>query len=77
MGLVNSALNIGRSAVTSYQSALSVVGNNIANAANPDYTRQRAVLQPVLGATLPQGVRPGGGWRDPLECRSLRNSDRA
>ncbi len=61
MGLINSALNIGRSAVTSYQSALSVVGNYIANAANPDYTRQRAVLQPVLGAALPQGVRPGGG----------------
>ncbi len=61
MGLVNSALYIGRSAIMSYQSALSVIGNNIANAADPDYTRQRAVLEPVVGAPLPQGIRPGGG----------------
>jgi flagellar hook-associated protein 1 FlgK len=61
MGLVNTALHIGQSAISSYQSALSVVGNNIANAADPDYTRQRAVLQPVIGAPLPQGVQPGGG----------------
>ncbi len=61
MGLINTALNIGQSAITSYQSALSVVGNNIANAANSDYTRQRAVLQPVIGAPLPGGIQPGGG----------------
>ena len=61
MGLINTALSIGQSAITSYQSALSVVGNNIANAANPDYTRQRAVLQPVVGAPLPGGIQPGGG----------------
>lgn len=61
MGLLNSALQIGRSAITSYQSTLSVIGNNIANAADPDYTRQRAVLNPLLGAPLIQGIRPGGG----------------
>ncbi|MCH8913392.1 MAG: flagellar hook-associated protein FlgK [Planctomycetes bacterium] len=61
MGLINTALHIGQSAITSYQSALSVVGNNIANAANSDYTRQRAVLQPVIGAPLPGGIQPGGG----------------
>ncbi len=61
MGLINTALHIGQSAITSYQSALSVVGNNIANAANPDYTRQRAVLQPVIGSPLPGGIQPGGG----------------
>ncbi|MCH8853051.1 MAG: flagellar hook-associated protein FlgK, partial [Planctomycetes bacterium] len=61
MGLINTALNIGQSAITSYQSALSVVGNNIANAANPDYTRQRAVFQPVIGSPLPGGIQPGGG----------------
>ncbi len=61
MGLINTALHIGQSAITSYQSALSVVGNNIANAANPDYTRQRAVLQPVIGAPLPGGIQHGGG----------------
>ncbi|MCG3136649.1 MAG: Flagellar hook-associated protein 1 [Phycisphaerae bacterium] len=61
MGLINSALNIGRSAITSYQSALSVLGNNIANAADPDYSRQRPVLEPVAGGPLPEGIRPGGG----------------
>ncbi len=61
MGLINTALHIGQSAITSYQSALSVVGNNIANAADPDYTRQRAVLQPVIGSPLPGGIQPGGG----------------
>jgi flagellar hook-associated protein 1 FlgK len=61
MGLVNSALQIGRSAITSYQSALTVIGNNIANAADPDYTRQRVVLDPVTGAALPEGIMPGGG----------------
>ncbi len=61
MGLMNTALHIGQSAITSYQSALSVVGNNIANAANSDYTRQRAVLQPVIGSPLPGGIQPGGG----------------
>ena len=61
MGLMNTALQIGRSAITSYQSALSVVGNNIANASDPNYTRQRAVLQPISGSPLPEGIRPGGG----------------
>jgi len=61
MGLMNSALNIGRSAISSYQSALSVVGNNIANAADPDYTRQRAVLDPLTGSALAEGIQPGGG----------------
>ncbi len=61
MGLMNSALQIGRSAITTYQSALSVVGQNIANAADPDYTRQRAVLDPQTGTPLAQGIQPGGG----------------
>lgn len=61
MGLINSALHIGRSAITSYQGALSIIGNNIANAADPDYTRQRAVLDPATGAPLPSGIQPGGG----------------
>lgn len=34
--------NIGRSAVTSYQKAISTVSQNIANAENPDYVRRRS-----------------------------------
>jgi len=61
MGLINSALLIGRSALLSYQSALQVVGNNISNAGNPDYTRQSAILRPQVGVPLPGGLIPGGG----------------
>jgi flagellar hook-associated protein 1 FlgK len=59
--MLNSALHIGRSAIGSYQSALSVVGNNIANAADPDYARQLAIFDPIAVGALPEGLRPGGG----------------
>lgn len=61
MGLLSSALQIGRSALTSYQSALQVTGNNVANAGNPDYTRQTATLSSMQGGPLPEGMRPGAG----------------
>ena len=61
MGLVNSALQIGRSALQSYQSALQVVGNNIANAGNEDYTRQVSGLSAAAGTPLPEGFQPGAG----------------
>ncbi|MCP4247620.1 MAG: flagellar hook-associated protein FlgK [bacterium] len=61
MGLVNSALQIGRSALQSYQSALQVTGNNVANAGNPDYTRQTLGLAAVHGTALPEGLQPGAG----------------
>ena len=61
MSLVTSALQIGRSALTSYQSALQVLGNNVSNAGNPDYTRQAVGLGPVNGVSLPEGYRPGAG----------------
>ena len=61
MGLINSALLIDRSALLSYQSALQVVGNNVSNAGNPDYTRQTAILRPQVGVELPGGLIPGGG----------------
>lgn len=61
MGLLSSALQIGRSALTTYQSALQVTGNNVANAGNPDYTRQTAELSAIQGGPLPEGMRPGAG----------------
>ncbi len=61
MSLVTSALQIGRSALMSYQSALQVLGNNVANAGNPDYTRQTVGLSSVNGVPLPEGFRPGAG----------------
>ncbi len=61
MSLVTGALQIGRSALLAYQSALQVVGNNISNAGSDSYVRQTAVLTPITGITLPEGYAPGGG----------------
>ena len=61
MGLVTGALQIGRSALLAYQSALQVVGNNISNVATDGYTRQTPLLSPATGITLPEGFQPGGG----------------
>ena len=61
MGLMNSALQIGRSALLSYQSALQVIGNNISNAGSPDYTRQTPGLTPLNGPPMADGLRPGAG----------------
>jgi flagellar hook-associated protein 1 FlgK len=61
MGLINQALQVGRSALLSYQSALQVIGNNISNAGSPDYTRQTPGLSSVNGPGLPEGMRPGAG----------------
>src|SRR5512137_2319347 len=61
MGLVNGALQIGKTALLAYQSALQVTGNNVANAGSDVYTRQTPVLRPVLGGTIPEGFMPGGG----------------
>lgn len=58
MGL-SASLQIGRSALLSYQAALQVVGNNISNAGNAGYTRQSADLAalppPYGGTTIPIG----------------------
>jgi len=61
MGLVNSALQTGRNALVSYQGALQVVGNNVANAGNANYTRQSAQLSAVMGASIGPGLLPGAG----------------
>lgn len=61
MGLINGSLQIGRSALLTQQAAMQVIGNNIANAGDPNYTRQTARLSPTRGARLPDGSDPGAG----------------
>jgi len=61
MGLVTGALQIGRSALLAYQSALEVVGNNVSNAGNATYTRQTPQLSGLVGANLPEGFMAGSG----------------
>jgi flagellar hook-associated protein 1 FlgK len=61
MGLTGSALEIGKSALLAYQSALQVVGNNVSNAGSTSYARQTPILSPSPGAPLPEGFTPGGG----------------
>ncbi len=61
MGLINGALQIGRSALQAYQGALQVIGNNVANAGNPEYTRQTLGLSAVQGSPLAEGLQPGAG----------------
>ena len=58
MGLLTSSLQIGRSALLSYQAALQVVGNNMANAGNPEFTRQTAVLEAIPGVRFAEVVVP-------------------
>lgn len=61
MGLITDGLQIGRSALMAYQSALQVVGNNVSNAGTPGYVRQSPVLSPATGGSLPEGFISGGG----------------
>jgi len=61
MGLLNSALHIGRSAILGYQSALQVVGSNIAGVGSPDYTRLTPELETLQGTSIAEGAQPGAG----------------
>lgn len=61
MGLVTSALTSGRNALLAYQGSLQVVGNNVANAGNADYTRQTGELTGVMGTRIGSGLQPGAG----------------
>jgi flagellar hook-associated protein 1 FlgK len=61
MGLVGTALQIGKSALLTYQYALNVVGQNIANAGSEKYTRQTPVLSPLRGPFVATGVQTGMG----------------
>ncbi len=61
MGLVNGALQIGKTALLAYQSALQVTGNNVSNAGSDMYTRQTPILRPIIGGPISEGFMPGGG----------------
>ncbi len=61
MGLINSSLHIGRTALLSYQSALQTVGNNVSSAASPDYTRLSPQLDPLQGQMITGNLQPGAG----------------
>ncbi|MCH9023605.1 MAG: flagellar hook-associated protein FlgK, partial [Planctomycetes bacterium] len=61
MPLINGALQIGRSAIMASQVALSVVGNNMANAATPSYSRQRVTLMPTQYNEVAPGKYTGTG----------------
>jgi flagellar hook-associated protein 1 len=56
-----SALNIGKSALATHQAAIQVTSNNIANAGNPDYTRQVMKLAPSGDVPSSSGVLIGTG----------------
>jgi flagellar hook-associated protein 1 FlgK len=61
MGLLNSALQIGRSALIGYQGALQVVGSNISSAGSADYTRLSPLLDPLQGNLITGELQPGAG----------------
>ncbi|RJP32702.1 MAG: flagellar hook-associated protein FlgK [Phycisphaerales bacterium] len=61
MGLMNSALHIGRNALLTYQDALAVVGGNISSAGSADYTRLTPQLAPLQGISAGDGLQPGAG----------------
>lgn len=61
MGLMNSALQIGRTALLSYQSALQTIGNNISSVGSEDYTRLTPQLDPLQGPMIAGEMQPGAG----------------
>ena len=61
MPLINGALQIGRNAIMTSQAALQVVGNNMANAATPSYSRQDAMLAPTQFTEVIPGRYTGTG----------------
>lgn len=61
MGLLNSALHIGRTALLGYQGALQIVGNNISSSGTEEYTRLSPQLSPLQGDILAGNLKPGAG----------------
>jgi flagellar hook-associated protein 1 FlgK len=58
---IYSAFSIGRTALVANQAALEVIGNNIANASTPNYSRQVPIMVP--GPSLNTGMHLGTGVR--------------
>jgi flagellar hook-associated protein 1 FlgK len=58
---LNGALQIGRTALTTSQTALQVAGNNMANAATEGYSRRSIHLSPLPGETAGRGHFVGRG----------------
>ncbi len=54
---VSRIFDISRRSLSVYQQAMNVTSHNVANASNPDYTRQRVVL-----STDQQGINQGVEW---------------
>jgi flagellar hook-associated protein 1 FlgK len=61
VALLGASFQIGRSALSAYQAALAITGQNIANAANPDYTRLSGRLSSLEGGLALGNIRSGGG----------------
>ncbi len=61
MGLLNSALHTGQTALMGYQTALQVVGNNVSSAGSEDYTRLSADMSPLQGGVIGGNLQPGAG----------------
>ncbi len=61
MGLLNTSLQIGKSAIMAHNLAMDVVGNNIANAGTDGYARRAVELHSVRGVKTPQGPYLGLG----------------
>lgn len=59
MGVFGASFEIGRSALSAYQAAINVTGQNIANVGNPDYTRQSGRLAAKRGVS--GQLSPGTG----------------
>ncbi len=58
---LSSALQIGRSALFSAQTAIELTGNNLANAATRGYHRQEIVIAPVASEEIANGLFVGRG----------------
>ena len=52
---LNGALQVGQSAILASQAAISVAGNNMANAATPGYHRQRIGIIPGRPEAIGRG----------------------
>jgi flagellar hook-associated protein 1 len=61
VALINGSLQIGRSAINATQAALTVTGNNMANAATPSYTRQTVHMVPTQYTETVPGKYTGTG----------------